>query len=105
MAAQLSDALTLTHQVDFGKAKLLTLGQILRRFVGQVGLPIRSVNDRVHHGGCLRVSFSFEAGTRCNGWFTRHSPDALKTALRNIHSQHCYEAAPDSPSGVATTST
>jgi hypothetical protein len=36
---QLSDAFALTHELDFGKAKLLALGQILGRFVGQIGLP------------------------------------------------------------------
>ncbi len=57
IAAQLSDAFALAHELDFGKAKLLALGQILGRFVGQIGLPIRSINYGVNHDGCLRVSF------------------------------------------------
>jgi hypothetical protein len=40
---------------DFGKAKLLALGQILGRFVGQIGLPKRSINYGVNHDECLRV--------------------------------------------------
>jgi hypothetical protein len=54
-AAQLSDAFALTHELDFGKAKLLALGQILGRFVGQIGLPKSSINYFVNHDGCLRV--------------------------------------------------
>ena len=34
ITAQFSDTLALTHQLDFGKTKLLALGQILGRFVG-----------------------------------------------------------------------
>src|SRR5438552_10302301 len=60
IAAQLSDAFALSHELDFGKAKLLALGQILGRFVGQIGLPKRSINYCVNHDGCLRVSFSLK---------------------------------------------
>src|SRR5207244_8812227 len=60
IAAQPSDAFALTHELDFGKAKLLALGQILGRFAGQIGLPKRSINYCVNHDGCLRVSFSLK---------------------------------------------
>jgi hypothetical protein len=53
MAAQLGNPFTLAHELDFGEAKLFTLGQILRRFVGQIGLAKRSANDCVDHGRCL----------------------------------------------------
>ena len=59
-AAQLSDAFALTHELDFGKANLLALGQILGRFVGQIGLPKYSINYCVNHDGSLRVSFSLK---------------------------------------------
>jgi hypothetical protein len=58
MAAQLGDAFALVHELDFGEAKLLALGKILGRFVGQIGLAKRSVNYRVHHSRYLHVSFS-----------------------------------------------
>src|SRR5207302_2737797 len=60
IAAEPSDAFALTHELDFGKAKLLALGQILGRFGGQIGLPKRSINYCVNHDGCLRVSFSLK---------------------------------------------
>jgi len=34
IAAQGGNTLALTHEIDFGKAKLLALGEILGRFVG-----------------------------------------------------------------------
>lgn len=58
IATQFSDAFALTHELDFGKAKRLALGQILGRFVGQIGLPKRAINHGVNHDCCLRVSFS-----------------------------------------------
>ena len=60
IAAQLGDAFALAHELDFGKAKLLALSQILGRFVGQIGLPKRSIHNGVNHDGCLRVSFSLQ---------------------------------------------
>jgi len=60
MAAQLSDAFALAHEFDFGQPQLLALGQIFGRFVGQIGLPIRSINDGMNHEDCLRPSFSIE---------------------------------------------
>jgi hypothetical protein len=51
MAAQLGDAFTLAHKLDFGKAKLLALGQILGRFIGQIGLPKSAVHNCLNHDG------------------------------------------------------
>src|SRR5580704_15069518 len=50
MTAQLRDAFALEHKLNFGQAQLLALGQILARFVSQIGLPISSVNHCVNHG-------------------------------------------------------
>jgi len=60
IAVKLSDAFALTHELDFGKAKLLALGQTLGRFGGQIRLPKRSINYCVNHHGCLRMSFSLK---------------------------------------------
>jgi hypothetical protein len=49
MASKLSHAFALAHKLDFSEAKLLALGQIFGRFVGQIGLPIRSVDYCVYH--------------------------------------------------------
>src|SRR4030095_5485622 len=49
VAAQFGHAFALAHELDFRKAKLLALGSILRRFVGQIGLPTRSINHSVYH--------------------------------------------------------
>jgi hypothetical protein len=64
MAAQLGNAFALVHELDFGEAKLLALGKILGRFVGQIGLAKRSVNYRVHHSRYLHVSFSLRSKRR-----------------------------------------
>src|SRR5262249_16810745 len=48
-AAKLGDTFALTHELDFGKAKLLALGQIFGRLVGQIRLPKRSINYCVNH--------------------------------------------------------
>jgi hypothetical protein len=58
MAAQLGDAFLLMHQLDFGKAKLLALGKVFGRFVGQIGLAKRSIDDCVDHDDRLQPSFS-----------------------------------------------
>ena len=64
IAAQLSDALALTHDLDFGKAQLLALGQILGRFVGQIGLPKRSITAQ---RAVLALSAGFNPGARQAG--------------------------------------
>jgi hypothetical protein len=56
MAAKLCYAFALTHELDLGQTKLLTFGEILGRFAGQIGLPKRSVDDRVNHDGYLRAA-------------------------------------------------
>src|SRR5438132_7411557 len=83
IAAQPSDAFALTHELDFGKAKLLALGQILGRFVGQIGLPKRSINYCMNHDGCLRGSFSLVM--RCNRSVIRIGrSSALAAPLRQL---------------------
>jgi hypothetical protein len=65
MAAQLGDAFPLTHEFDFGKAKLLPFCKIFGRFVGQIGLSKCSVNRCVYHGSLSpRVIFSPAAKRR-----------------------------------------
>jgi hypothetical protein len=65
MAAQLGDAFALTHEFDFGEAKLLPFGKIFGRFVGQIGLSKCSVNRCVYHRSLFpRVIFSPAARRR-----------------------------------------
>src|SRR5262249_6119240 len=50
MTSKFGDAFALAHQLDFSKAKLFALGQVIGGFVCQIGLAVRSINKRVYYG-------------------------------------------------------
>jgi hypothetical protein len=79
MAAHFRDAFALAHQLNFGQSKLLALGQIHARFVGQIGLPKRSINSCVDHA-CFpqRARGHFLSGTVSRFLATRNRSSHLR---------------------------
>jgi hypothetical protein len=99
MATQLSYTFALAHQLDFGKAKFLALGQILGRFVGQIGLPKRSVHGCVYHDFLHGFIFS-PPKRRCKRGVSR-PPDSITPILRRSGEEgRCEGSDSVRPTGV-----